>query len=161
MLSERHPRVRESRGVILRSSMYLVPALLLCAGLVACADAQSSPSGALPRYDLSGAPSGRVALPVELAEVSGLAFTADGRLLAHGDEGAVVFQIDPASGKVGKRFGIGGPGGPLVDDFEDIQVVGDRVFLVTSAGEIIEAREGNDGETVPVVRRTRGLDGAC
>ena len=60
-----------------------------------------------------------------------------------------------------KRFAIGDAGGPLLGDFEDIQVVGDRVFLVTSAGVLVEAREGRDGETVPLVRRTRGLGGAC
>jgi uncharacterized protein YjiK len=150
-----------SSGVILSNSMYLLLALLLGAGAVGCADAQSSAPGALGHYDLAGAPTGRVELPAELAEVSGLAYTADGRLLAHGDEQAVVFQVDATSGKAIKRFGIGGPGGPLAGDFEDIQVVGDRLFLVTSAGEIIEAKEGRDGETVPVVRRTRGLGGAC
>jgi uncharacterized protein YjiK len=140
--------------------MYLFPALLLCLGLAACAEAQSPPSGALRHYDLA-APSGRIELPAQLAEVSGLAFTADGRLFAHGDEQAVIFQIDLARGRPVKRFGIGGPGRPLLGDFEDIQVVGDRVFLVTSAGELVEGREGRDGETVPVVRRTRGLGGAC
>jgi hypothetical protein len=60
-----------------------------------------------------------------------------------------------------KRFAIGDAGGALLGDFEDIQVVGDRLFLVTSAGELIEAKEGADGATVPVVRRTRGLRGAC
>ena len=155
---------REARGssrVILRSSMYLVLALLLCLGAVGCADAQSAPSGALRHYDFAGTASGRVELPAELAEVSGLAYTADGRLLAHGDEQAVVFEIDLASGKPVKRFGIGGAGGPLAGDFEDIQVVGDRLYLVTSEGALIEAKEGRNGETVPVVRRTRGLGGAC
>jgi uncharacterized protein YjiK len=141
--------------------MYLLPALLLCLGLMACAEAQSAPAGSLGHYDLAGAPVARVELPAGLAEVSGLAYTPDGRLLAHGDEQAVVFQIDVATGKVVKRFAVGGPGGPLLGDFEDIQVVGDRLFLVTSAGELVEAREGADGATVPVVRRTRGLNGAC
>jgi uncharacterized protein YjiK len=141
--------------------MYLLPVLLLTLGLAACADAQSTAAGGLRQYDLDGAPSARIELPLELAEVSGLAFTEDGRLLAHGDERAVIYQIDFPSGKVVKRFAIGDAGGPLFGDFEDIQVVGDRVFLVTSAGVLVEAREGRDGETVPVARRTRGLGGAC
>ncbi|MGH7581523.1 MAG: hypothetical protein ACREM9_15200 [Gemmatimonadales bacterium] len=103
----------------------------------------------------------RIELPAELAEVSGLAFTPDGRLLAQADEQAVVYQIDLKLGRPVKRFGIGGPAGPLPGDFEDIEVVGERVFLVASSGEVIEAREGADGETVSIVRRTRGLDGAC
>lgn len=141
--------------------MYLFPALLLAAGLAACASAQSAPSGALRGYDLAGEPSARVELPADLAEVSGLAFTSDGRLLAHGDETAMVYQIDWPSGKVVKRFGVGSGRSPLLGDFEDIQVVGDRLFLVTSDGELVEAKEGADGETVPVVRRSRGVDGTC
>jgi uncharacterized protein YjiK len=142
--------------------MYRFLTLLLCVCATGCADAQTrSSSGKLTHYDLGGAPAGRMELPADLAEVSGLAFTEDGRLLAHGDERAVVFEIDVATGRPVKRFGIGGPGGPLFGDFEAIEVVGDRVFLVTSAGEIVESREGKDGQTVPVVRRTRGLRGAC
>jgi hypothetical protein len=48
----------------------------------------------------------------------------------------------------------------LLGDFEDIGVAGRRV-LVTSAGDIVEAREGADGETVAPVRRIRGHRGAC
>jgi hypothetical protein len=139
--------------------MYPFLLVLLHAGPAGCTTAQSS--GALSHYDPAGPASFRVALPADLAEISGLAYTPDGRLLAHGDEQAIVYQIDLASGRPVKRFDIGGPGGPLLGDFEDIQVVGDRIFLVTSKGEIVEAREGRDGETVPVLRRGRGLGGAC
>jgi uncharacterized protein YjiK len=139
--------------------MYFLLLVLLCSCAAGCASAQSA--GALSHYDPGGPTSVRVALPPELAEVSGLAFTPDGRLFAQGDEQAVVYQIDLKSGQPVKRFGIGGASGPLPGDFEDIQVVGDRVFLVTSAGEIFEAREGADGEVTPSLRRTRGLGGAC
>jgi uncharacterized protein YjiK len=139
--------------------MYSFLVVLLGFGPAGCAAAQSP--GALSHYDLAGPPSHRIALPADLAEISGLAYTPDGRLLAHGDEQAVVYQIDLASGRPVKRFGIGGPGGPLLGDFEDIQVVGDRIFLVTSKGEILEAREGGDGEMKPPLRRGRGLGGAC
>lgn len=161
MSSERDPRVHGSRGVIIRSSMYFFPVLLLALALAGCADAQSAPAPGLKGYDLSGPPSARHELPTELAEVSGLATTGDGRLFAHGDERAVIYQVEPASGKVVKRFAIGDGSGPLHGDFEDIEVVGDRVFVVTSSGELVEAKEGADGATVPVLRRTRGLDGAC
>lgn len=139
--------------------MYLAFVLLLSLGAALRADAQSA--GALSHYDPAGPPSQRVELPSDLGEVSGLASTPDGRLLAHGDEQAVVYQIDLATGRPVKRFGIGGASGPLRGDFEDIEVVGDRVFLVTSAGEIVEGREGADGETRPLVRRMQGLGGAC
>jgi uncharacterized protein YjiK len=139
--------------------MYFLLVGLLGFGTMACASAQAP--GALRHYDPAGPMSYRIELPAELAEISGLAYTPDGRLLAHGDELAVIYQIDLARGRPVKRFGIGGPGGPLAGDFEDIQVVGERIFLVTSAGEIVEAREGADGEIVSPVRRTRGLGGAC
>jgi len=143
---------------MLPGSMYLVLLLLLTSATGGCADAQSSAT--LTHYDPQGPASQRLELPAELAEISGIAYTPDGRLFAHGDEQAVIYQIDMARGPV-KRFGIGGAGGPLLGDFEDIQVVGDRIFLVTSGGEIIEAREGADGSTTPPVRRGRGLGGTC
>ncbi len=139
--------------------MYSFLMVLLGFGSGGCAGAQ--PPGALRHYDPAGPPALRIALPAELGEISGLAYTPDGRLLAHGDEQALVYQIDLATGRLVKRFGIGGPAGPVLGDFEDIQVVGDRVFLVTSGGEILEAREGRDGETMPPIRRGRGLGGAC
>jgi uncharacterized protein YjiK len=161
MCGEHARRVRHSGCVILSSSMYRFPALLLALGLVACANAQSRPAGGLRQYDLAGAPSSRVELPADLAEVSGIAYTEDGRLLAQGDERAVIYQIDLPTGRVVKRFAIGDAAGPLAGDFEDIQVVGDRVFLVTSEGQLVEAKEGANGSTMPVLRRTRGLKGAC
>jgi hypothetical protein len=141
--------------------MYLLPALLLGLALAGCANAQSARPRGLGQYDLSGGPSARIELPADLAEVSGIAFAPDGRLFAHGDERAVIYQLDFPGGKVVKRFGIGDGAGPLLGDFEDIQVVGDRVFLVASDGAIVEAKEGADGATVPVARRTRGVGDAC
>jgi uncharacterized protein YjiK len=125
------------------------------------ASAQSRSSGTAAHYDLAGAPERQSELPTGLAEISGLAFTPDGRLLAHDDEQATVWQIDPVSGAPVKRFGITDGGGVLRADFEDIQVLGDRVYLVTSAGELVAAREAPDGETTPALLRTRGLGGAC
>ncbi|HWB43571.1 MAG TPA: hypothetical protein VG500_20085 [Gemmatimonadales bacterium] len=49
----------------------------------------------------------------------------------------------------------------LLGDFEDIGLAGRRVFLVTSAGDIVAARAGADGETAAPVRRIRGHRGAC
>jgi hypothetical protein len=139
--------------------MYRFLAFLLCLGIPGCGARPSS--GSLGHYDPSGPPTYRIPLPGGLAEVSGLAYTPDGRLLAHGDEEAVVYQIDPAHSRPVKRFGIGGPQGPLRGDFEDIAVIGDRIFLVTSSGELVEGREGADGETTAPVRRGRGLGGVC
>jgi hypothetical protein len=116
---------------------------------------------ALQGYDLAGPPAWRAELPSELAEISGLAFTDTGRLLAHGDERAVVYEFDVRRRELESRFGLAGPAGLLTDDFEDIEVVGDRVFLVTSAARVYETRIARDGATVEARRRTRGLGGSC
>ena len=116
---------------------------------------------ALPHYDLKGAGTRRFKLPPELVEISGLAFTPDGRLLAHGDERGVIWQIDPATGVPATRFGFGSHGRILHGDFEDIQVVGPRVFLLTSQGRIFEAAEPADKAIVNAIPRSPGLAGAC
>jgi uncharacterized protein YjiK len=72
--------------------------------------------------------------------------THDGRLLAHDDERAVVYEIDYAEGEFVKAFAMGDP--TAKDDFEGISVVDDRVFLVSSSGRLYESAEGPDGERV-------------
>ena len=164
--SQRH---RTDPGCSLFSLVRVRAALLLaltCLGgvdsVLAQSDSTISSAGrALPHYDLKGAGTRRFKLPSELNEISGLAFTPDGRLLAHGDERGVIWQIDPATGVPATRFGFGSHGRILHGDFEDIQVVGKRVFLLTSAGHIFEAGEPADKGIVNAIPRTAGLAGAC
>jgi uncharacterized protein YjiK len=120
---------------------------------------RQDPPGALARLDLSASRMGRRELPQELVEVSGLATTADGRLFAHGDERAVVFQLDPRSGAVVKRFRLGPRG--VAGDFEGIAVAGERFFLVDSRGRLYEFREGEDGASVPYRSSATGLGDRC
>jgi len=77
-------------------------------------------------------------LPDVLREVSGLALTNRGELLAHNDEQAIVYRLDPARGRVLGSFSFGER--PLSDDFEGITTLGRRVFLITSSGTLYEAR---------------------
>lgn len=137
------------------------PGVLACTGLALLAAGAAESDPALPHYALDGKPATQVHLGKEQREISGIAFTADGRLLAHGDEHAVVWQLDPASGKVLKRFGLGRAGRVLKGDFEDIQVVNGRVFLVTSTGEIVAGSEGADGAVVSTANVAEELQGAC
>jgi uncharacterized protein YjiK len=116
---------------------------------------------ALAHYDLEGSAAWREALPAGLAEVSGLAFTPDGRLLAHGDERGVVWRYDLKSHRTAGRFGLGDHRGVLHGDFEDITVVGERVFLVTGNGTIYEGRIAPDGQIGRAARRIQGLGGGC
>lgn len=98
-------------------------------------------------------------LPGRLDEISGLAFTADGRLFAHDDERARVHELAPGDGEVGKRFDLGDD---LVrGDFEGITIVDERFFLVTSTGLLYEFREGGDRETVAFRLTDTGLGATC
>ena len=139
------------------------PALLGSAVALAAlaAAAPGAPDAALPHYTLDDASGEQHHLPKALSEISGLAFTADGRLLAHGDEAAIVWEIDPRTGRPVKRFGLGRSGQVLKGDFEDIQVVDGRVYLVSSAGDIVGGAEGRDGAVVSSASTTEGLAGVC
>ncbi|HSA54207.1 MAG TPA: SdiA-regulated domain-containing protein [Gemmatimonadaceae bacterium] len=87
-------------------------------------------------------------LPRELGEVSGLALTGDGRLLAHGDEQGAVFVIDARRGAVLKRFSIGTFDGDARADFEGITVAEGRIVMLASDGRLHEFLEGAAGERV-------------
>lgn len=98
-------------------------------------------------------------LPGKLREISGLALTPDGRLLAHEDQHAIVYEIDPREGKLVKAFALGNP--TEEDDFEGIAVAEERVYLVTSKGRLYETREGADGERMRFNTYDPGVDEAC
>lgn len=78
-------------------------------------------------------------MPPALAEISGIALTGDGRLLAHDDELARVFEIDPKRGVVLKSFMLGNG---LHGDFEGITVVGQDLYMMLSNGLLYRFREG-------------------
>jgi type II secretory pathway pseudopilin PulG len=105
------------------------------------------------------APLARWVLPLELREISGLAVTADGNLLAHNDEQARVYVIDPRRGVVIKQFNVGNSG--LRGDFEGIAVSGADIYLLTSNGVILRFREGKDREEVAYTRVDTRLGNEC
>lgn len=86
-------------------------------------------------------------LTSELSEASGLAFASDGRLLIHNDEKGIVYEIDPRTGSLGRRFSLGKT---LVyrDDLEDIAVKKDTIFMVNSSGVLLRFLPGQDNEKV-------------
>jgi uncharacterized protein YjiK len=101
----------------------------------------------------------RWVLPQDLAEISGLALTADARLFAHGDEQGRISEIDYRRGVVVKRFMIGKQ--PVRADFEAITVVNDALFLLASNGKLYEFREGANGERVPYTVHDTRLGREC
>ncbi|HLG06178.1 MAG TPA: hypothetical protein VI383_08515, partial [Gemmatimonadales bacterium] len=98
-------------------------------------------------------------MPRILAEISGLALTADGRLLAHNDEVARIFEIDFRRGAIVKSFGVGRP--LLRGDFEGIAVAGDSIYLLASNGRVVAFREGKNAEEVEYRIRDPGLSTEC
>lgn len=119
----------------------------------------------LSKYDLKSKKPYLVKLPRVLREVSGLAATSDGRIVAHNDENGLVFQIDPRSGDIMKTISVGNR--IFRQDFEGIAVTDSLMFLVTSEGEIYEFREVADGLAAPTriyssgIRRSLEIEGLC
>ncbi|HWA07745.1 MAG TPA: SdiA-regulated domain-containing protein [Ignavibacteria bacterium] len=103
--------------------------------------------GSLSDYDISSQSPERINLTSELLEISGITFTDDNRMFAHGDEDGDVYEIDPSSGKIIKTFHLGSL---LVvkGDFEDIAYAKGKFYLVESNGKIYEFNEGKNGEFV-------------
>lgn len=130
-------------------------ASLVALGLVA---ATQIPPTLTQRYDFENA-SSRVSLRHRIDEASGLAATEDGRVFTHGDERAVVYEVDPVTGTILKEFSVGVPA--LAGDFEGIAVVGDRFFLINSQGLLLEFREGDDDESVSFRGVNTGLGNRC
>jgi uncharacterized protein YjiK len=98
-------------------------------------------------------------LPDGLDEISGLALDGRGRLFGHDDEHAVVYELDTAHGAIVGRFAIGEP--RLRGDFEDIAIVGEDFYLLTSDGVLHRFREGADGAAVPYEDVDTGLGARC
>lgn len=102
-------------------------------------------------------PIARWMLPTSLAELSGLALTADGRLFAHNDEVARVTEIDYRRGTVIKQFFVG----HLRGDFEGLACADDRFYLLSSDGILYEFHEGTNGERVEYAAHNTGLGKEC
>lgn len=129
----------------------------LAAVIMACL--AFAPESVLGRYDLGAPPGDRWQLPRALDEISGLAIDTGGRVFAHHDERAIVFELDPSMHRIVRRFSFGSPAVP--GDFEAIALVGDSVVLVTSDGVLFVGRRGRDGESVPFATIATGVGRAC
>jgi len=153
-------------------------ALLLCAlpFTAACRDTSQADAGQLREVEATrkqelarriaaadanpskAAPLAMWIMPSELREISGLALKPDGRVLAHGDEIGMIFEIDPQTGIILKRFVLDGdPHG----DFEGITVAGPDIYLLESNGKLFKFREGADGEHVPFAEYDTKLGKEC
>ena len=115
----------------------------------------AGPISALGMYDLHEKNPIIVKLPKALKEISGVTMTADGRMFAHNDEVGRIYEIDYSLGVIIKQFSIGSM--TVLGDFEDITIVGDRFFLLSSDGRLYEVREGKNAEHVKYKSYRTGL----
>ena len=101
----------------------------------------------------------RWVMPRDLDELSGIALTRDGRLLAQGDERGQISEIDYRRGVVTKQFVVGHP--TIKADLEAITVADGFVFLLASNGTLYEFREGANGERVDYTTHDTRLGKEC
>ncbi|HRP09589.1 MAG TPA: SdiA-regulated domain-containing protein [Terricaulis sp.] len=136
-------------------------ALALALFAFACAPAPSAPAAPPPEGSLfAGEAAQQWRLPIQLAEISGLAVSPDGRLFAHDDERAVIYELDAAEGRIVKQFALGEP--IETGDFEGLAISPDGAFhLITSRGRIYTFREGADGAQVPYETADSGMREIC
>jgi uncharacterized protein YjiK len=113
--------------------------LLLCTCAGGCnADEEAGTRFSLADHSYDANNMTQYQLPRELREISGLALTATGEVLAHNDEQAVIYRLDADKGRILGSFHFGQQ--PARDDFEGITTLGRRVFLIASSGALYEAK---------------------
>jgi uncharacterized protein YjiK len=98
-------------------------------------------------------------MPGRLDEISGLALSADGRLFAHNDERAVIYEVDLQTGRATRGFSLGDRA--VRADFEGLAVVGDRFFLIASTGILYEFREAPPESSTQYRETDTGLGRWC
>ncbi len=123
--------------------------------------AVSQPGVSLGSYGLKAETAAHLKLPGRLREISGLAMTGDGRLLAHNDERGAVYEIDYRDGSIVKTFQLADTANPVAGDFEGIATAGEQIYLVTSSGRLYEFTEGADRESVLFNAYATGVGRDC
>lgn len=104
-------------------------------------------------------PIARWTLPQSLREISGLALTTDGRVLAHGDEDGEVWEIDYRRGVLVKEFSLGET--RVKGDFEGITIAHGAVYMLASNGKLYEFQEGENGAHVAYTIHDTDLKAQC
>jgi uncharacterized protein YjiK len=131
--------------------------LLLCSGVTPASARQAR--SALATYDFEVKDPVQYELGKALEEISGLAIDASGRIFAHQDERAVVFELDPRSGRTIRTFRLGSNG--VRGDFEGIAIAGERMYLISSEGTLVSFAAGADGRSVEYERIDTGAKKFC
>lgn len=133
---------------------------LIFAALLAACGAPSSVDASEGAFLFQSTPAQQQRLPDQLREISGLAVSPDGRLFAHDDEHAVIYQLDAARGAIVKSFALGDQ--TLTGDFEALAIAPDGAFwMTTSRGQLYRFTEGGHGARVAFETFDSGLDEIC
>jgi uncharacterized protein YjiK len=160
--SPRASRTRIFRRVAL--AFGVIHLIAACADEAKTVEEPATPSSPRPEsslglYKLRKSPTVEWKLPNRLSEISGLATTPDGRLFAHDDERAIIFEIDIDAGEIVKSFRLGSNG--IKADFEGIAIAEESIFLVTSKGVIYQTVEGSADEEVEYATHDTGIGDIC
>ncbi|MDT0630812.1 SdiA-regulated domain-containing protein [Rubrivirga sp. S365] len=107
-----------------------------------------APSASPYRFDR---PVARFELPDELVEISALTVLDDGSLGAVQDEDGDLYVLSPETGRVTAVVPFGPPG-----DYEGIELVGDRLFVLRADGAVLEL-DGWDGDEARATTYETGL----
>ncbi|MFK8006225.1 MAG: SdiA-regulated domain-containing protein [Saprospiraceae bacterium] len=90
-------------------------------------------------------PQGRLEMPLELKEISGLTLSPNGEhLCAINDEQGVIYFINKNTGKVDREVKFHGQG-----DYEGIETVGNKIFVIKSTGTVYEVDDLEKEEVKP------------
>lgn len=94
-------------------------------------------------------PVARWQLPADLQEVSGLAVTRPGFVVAHNDERGHLVEIDHRTGRVSRQWTFGSP--VAREDFEGIDISNNEVTMMTSDGRLWSGTLPVDGGPVTAI----------
>jgi len=154
MVTARNPAWMVHPREYVPSWVVLVGTVLLTAGSVP--SPHTPQEGVLDRYALGDLDPLR--LPRALDEVSGLTFDDEGRLWAHDDEEARVYQLDPGSGDVLSSFDVGWS---VSGDWEGLAWAEGRLYLVDSDGVLLAFSPPVAGESADYRWIRTGLGRFC
>lgn len=139
--------------------MLAVAALAVAVTVMAAVSNRNAAEAPVGRWSLSVETLERWTLPSRLREISALAKTDDGRLLAVDDERAIIYELDLAGQRIASAFAVGEPA--LRGDFEGLAVAGGKLWLMDSSGDLYRAQLGANGDRVNAEKLRTPLDGEC
>ena len=117
---------------------------------------QQEGKSVLESYNIDSKSNEMIYLPKELKEISGLAYAGDGFLFMHNDEKGIAYKFDLKKQKVIAEYELGEK--HVKKDFEDIDVLKDSVYMITSDGVLYKFSLHDGKDEIPFEKIKTGLD---